>query len=212
MTYSAYKLNKQGDNIQPWRTPFPIWNQSAVLYIRFNEWCLCSDTMSCLTLWTPNPPGSYLSVGFFRQAYWSGLPFSSSRGSFQPRDWTRVSYIGRRILYHWATQKAPLVNDRPLVMFFELIRDILKGRTLHKRITAIGFQTAVPSIPMVDKAKRELLLRSKLLFRFRTWENKRILSSDVGKSILTSQPLWTTWGTDEGAVGYTFSSPYTIGE
>ena len=24
--YSAYKSNKQGDNIQPWRTPFPIWN------------------------------------------------------------------------------------------------------------------------------------------------------------------------------------------
>ena len=30
MTYSAYKWNKQGDNIQPWRTPFPIWNQSVV--------------------------------------------------------------------------------------------------------------------------------------------------------------------------------------
>ena len=30
MMYSAYKLNKQGDNIQPWRTPFPIWNQSFV--------------------------------------------------------------------------------------------------------------------------------------------------------------------------------------
>ena len=28
--YSAYKLNKQGDNIQPWCTPFPIWNQSVV--------------------------------------------------------------------------------------------------------------------------------------------------------------------------------------
>ena len=28
--YSAYKLNKQGDNIQPWWTPFPIWNQSVV--------------------------------------------------------------------------------------------------------------------------------------------------------------------------------------
>ena len=27
--YSAYKLNKQGDNIQPWHTPFPIWNQSV---------------------------------------------------------------------------------------------------------------------------------------------------------------------------------------
>ena len=30
MMYSAYKLNKQGDNIQPWHTPFPIWNQSIV--------------------------------------------------------------------------------------------------------------------------------------------------------------------------------------
>ena len=27
--YSASKLNKQGDNIQPWRTPFPIWKQSV---------------------------------------------------------------------------------------------------------------------------------------------------------------------------------------
>ena len=30
MMYSAYMLNKQGDNIQPWCTPFPIWNQSVV--------------------------------------------------------------------------------------------------------------------------------------------------------------------------------------
>ena len=28
--YPAYKLNQQGDNIQVWRTPFPIWNQSVV--------------------------------------------------------------------------------------------------------------------------------------------------------------------------------------
>ena len=31
MMYSACKLNnKQGDNMQPWHTPFPIWNQSVV--------------------------------------------------------------------------------------------------------------------------------------------------------------------------------------
>ena len=30
MMYSAYKLNMQGDNIQPWHTPFPIWNKSVV--------------------------------------------------------------------------------------------------------------------------------------------------------------------------------------
>ena len=30
MMYSAYKLTKQGDNMQPWHTPFLIWNQSVV--------------------------------------------------------------------------------------------------------------------------------------------------------------------------------------
>ena len=30
MMYFAYNLNKQGDNIQPWCTPFPVWKQSVV--------------------------------------------------------------------------------------------------------------------------------------------------------------------------------------
>ena len=30
MMYSAYKLNKQGDNIQPSQTPFLIWKQPVV--------------------------------------------------------------------------------------------------------------------------------------------------------------------------------------
>ena len=30
LMYSVYKLNKQGDNIQPWCILFPIWNQSVV--------------------------------------------------------------------------------------------------------------------------------------------------------------------------------------
>ena len=30
MMYSAYKLNKQGDKIQSWCIPFPVWNQSIV--------------------------------------------------------------------------------------------------------------------------------------------------------------------------------------
>ena len=40
--YSVYKLNKQGDNIQPSHTPFPIWNQSVsqccfLTCIRFSQ-------------------------------------------------------------------------------------------------------------------------------------------------------------------------------
>ena len=38
MMYSEYKLNKQGDNTQPWHTPFPILNQfSATLMAESEE-------------------------------------------------------------------------------------------------------------------------------------------------------------------------------
>ena len=48
-----------------------------------------------------------LSMGFSRQEYWSGLLFSFSRGSSQPRDWTRVSRIAGRCFTVWATREAP---------------------------------------------------------------------------------------------------------
>ena len=58
MMYSAYKLNKQGDNIQPWRTPFPLWNQSLV---------------PCLVLTVASWP-AYRFLR--RQVRWSGIPIS----------------------------------------------------------------------------------------------------------------------------------------
>ena len=58
MMHSTYKLNKQGDNIQPWCTPFPIWNQSVV---------------ACLVLNVPSWP-AYRFLR--RQVRWSGIPIS----------------------------------------------------------------------------------------------------------------------------------------
>ena len=55
MMYSAYKLNKQGDNIQPWHTPFPVWNQSVF----------------------PCPVLTIASWSAYRrQVRWSGIPIS----------------------------------------------------------------------------------------------------------------------------------------
>ena len=42
ITYSAYKLNKQGDNIQPWCTPFP--NLEPVC-------CFMSSSNCCFLTW-----------------------------------------------------------------------------------------------------------------------------------------------------------------
>ena len=44
-----------------------------------------------------------MSMGLSKQEYWSGLPFSSSKGSSIPRVWTcasLVSCIGKQVLYH----------------------------------------------------------------------------------------------------------------
>ena len=44
-----------------------------------------------------------LSMGFFRQEDWSGLPCPPPGESSWPRDWTHIPYvscIGRRVLYH----------------------------------------------------------------------------------------------------------------
>ena len=56
--YSAYKLNKMGDNIQPWHIAFQIWNQSLVpcLFLTVASW----------------PAYSFLR----RQVRWSGIPIS----------------------------------------------------------------------------------------------------------------------------------------
>ena len=58
LMYSAYKLNKQGNNIQPWHTPFPIWNQSVV-----------SCPVLTVAFW---PAYRFLR----RQVRWSGIPIS----------------------------------------------------------------------------------------------------------------------------------------
>ena len=58
MMYSAHKLNKQGDNIQPWCTPFPIWNQSVV---------------PCPVLTVASWP-AYRFLK--RQVRWTGIPMS----------------------------------------------------------------------------------------------------------------------------------------
>ena len=58
MMYLEYKLNKQGDNIQPWCTPFSILNQSIV---------------PCLVLTVASWP----AFRFLRkQVRWSGIPIS----------------------------------------------------------------------------------------------------------------------------------------
>ena len=64
MMYSAYELNKQGDNIQPWCTPFPVWNHFVI---------------PCLVLTVASWP-AYRFLR--RQVRWSGIPISKNFAQF----------------------------------------------------------------------------------------------------------------------------------
>ena len=57
-----------------------------------------------MSLWDPMDytQQAPLSVGFFRQEYWSGLPFPPP-GDLPDPGIEPVSCVGRQILYHWAT-------------------------------------------------------------------------------------------------------------
>ena len=64
LMYSPYKLNKQGDYIQPWCIPFLIWNQSVI---------------PCPVLTVASWP----AYRFLRkQVRWTGIPISKNFPQF----------------------------------------------------------------------------------------------------------------------------------
>ena len=74
--------------------------KSATLELK----ALCSVAQSCLILWPhrPQPTGLLHPWGSLGGKTGVGC-HASPRGSSQPRDWTRISYvssIGKRVLYH----------------------------------------------------------------------------------------------------------------
>ena len=95
-------LNKQGDNIEPWCTPFPIWNQSVV---------------PCPVLTVASwPPYRFLR----RQVRWSGIPISlkfsviccdphSQR--FWYSQWSRYRYFsGILLIFPWSSRSCHLIS------------------------------------------------------------------------------------------------------
>ena len=84
------------------------WQQTTCIY------SVCMFVFSCQVLYNSampraiyiySPPGSSLH-GIFQARILEWVAISFSRESSQPRDWICVSFIGRWILYHWATWEA----------------------------------------------------------------------------------------------------------
>ena len=103
-----------------------------------NSWnymgCCCLVAKSCLTRCDPmncSPSGSSVhGISQARTLEWVAIFFS--RGSSPPRDQSRVSCIGKQVLYHWATREA---------------QDYIHNRTTYYNRRAIKNLDSNPSDP-----------------------------------------------------------------
>ena len=80
----------------------PVYNTPLDPYF-----CCCLVTNSCLILCNPMDYSLHGSSFPSFPGKNSGVSCHFLLQIFQTRDWIQVSWIGRQILYHWATRKAP---------------------------------------------------------------------------------------------------------
>ena len=104
---------------------------------------------SCATFATPWTVAcqALLFMEFFRQEYWSGLPFSTPGPSSPPRDWTHVSCVsctGRRILYHWDTWGAHVICTHTQIL----------GMEMRKRKVGVVKEVLCPGKQRVEKLRQ----------------------------------------------------------
>ena len=94
MKYPAYKLNKQGDNTQPWCTPFLIWNQSVgpcpVLIIAF--WP-AYRFLKRQDRWSDIP----ISLGIFQSFLWSTQSNPAYLTYMQSTSWETLGWMKHKL-------------------------------------------------------------------------------------------------------------------
>ena len=111
-------------NVKKFRHLFCVWFCRRIFTFNFLL-CMCAQSLqSCPTICNPmnySPPGS--SVHKILQArILEWVAIINSRGSSQPRDWTRVSCIAGGFVTNWATREA----------FVSQVNSIYDSRLLRK--------------------------------------------------------------------------------
>ena len=113
-----------------WRSRDNVFLESILKSLLDSACVLSSSVMTFATLWTGARQGP-LFMGFFRQEYWSGFPFSSPRGSSWPRDWSCISCVpctAGRFFTCWA------IGDAWKSLCYTTETDCIVDEWIHLRI------------------------------------------------------------------------------
>ena len=98
-----------------------------------------------------------LSMEFSRQEILKWVVTSSSSESSWPRYWTRVSRIGRRILYHCATWEAPVSFTVKLFFSFSLSFHVSSQAMCRKQVTPSKFYLEISLVDSLSSTKTFLI-------------------------------------------------------
>ena len=104
--FPVYKLDNQGDNIQPWYTPFPIWNQSVVPCPVLT---VASGPAYRFLRWQVRWPGIPISLRMFHSFLWSTQSLVSSVKQMFPWNSLAFSMI-QWMLAIWSLVTPPFLN------------------------------------------------------------------------------------------------------
>ena len=129
----------------------------------------CLVAKLCLTLCDPvdcSLSGSSIH-GISQTRILEWVVISSARGSSWPRDWTYVSYISRRILYHWASREARLPLCQGLLiprigwhLGSKIMSDTSRlSPTLFLTKTAPSFSQVLLSFLLIDRSRQVKLFK-----------------------------------------------------
>ena len=100
-----------------------------------------SHSVTSDSLWCPGSSAHGISQARILE----GVAIFSSRGSSWPRDRTQVSFIGRQILYHWASRDAP---SRTWVKTLKFVLSP-SNATLLVLLSFLLFSLPPPSLPSI---------------------------------------------------------------
>ena len=186
----------KGKRKKEWNVLKKMWDLSACCKKMYAEhlcpvWLSPVFTISCSNFWPylllnrvwlfrdpmyRSPPG--LSVqGIFQARILKWIAISVSRGSSQPRYWTRVSCIGRQILYRWPIGRSPIyfTSKQNLLYIKPQTLRILESKRQKETIQSTGSQSAV-----LDQSLGSYFRHSNSTLTQNVWIRNRWWSPAIG--------------------------------
>ena len=122
---------------------------------------LCLFAQSCLTLWLHGPACQvHLSLGILQARLLERVVMPSSRGSSQPRNWTRVSYISGRFFTSCVTREAWSQHYEIINLLVGNVRVGSKGMLNAKELILSNCTAGEGSwVPWIAKRSNQSILK-----------------------------------------------------